>query len=93
VFGKWNEILRKNVKAFVSGNEDVTTMVLSSSDFFNLAFKTPSSYGFEEKDIRKRYGPVWADHIHPTSRIHELFAERVSEFLRSYPVGVIAQTE
>lgn len=68
-------------------------MILSSFDFFNLVFKTPSEYGFEEKDIRMRYGPVWADHIHPTSRIHELFAERVNEFLRSYPVGVSAQTD
>lgn len=86
-------MLRKSVKAFLSKNEDVTTMVLSSSDFFNLIFKTPSRYGFEETDIRKRYGPVWADHIHPTSRIHELFAERVNEFLRSYPVGVTAKTD
>lgn len=68
-------------------------MVLSSSDFFNLVFKTPSEYGFQEKDIRKRYGSVWADHIHPTSRVHEHFAERVNEFLGSVPVGPSAQTD
>lgn len=86
-------MLRKNVTAFLSENEDTTTMVLSSSEFFNVVFKTPSRYGFEEEDIRKRYGPVWADEIHPTSRMHELFAERVSEFLSSYPVDVSAQTD
>lgn len=85
-------MLRKNAKGFLSENKDVTTMVLSSSEFFNLVFETPSRYGFEERDIRRRYGPVWADHIHPTSRIHELFAERVNEFLGSYPVGGSAQT-
>jgi len=89
----WNKMLRKNVTAFLLENEDATTMVLSSSEFFNVVFKTPSKYGFEEEDIRKRYGPVWADEIHPTSRMHELFAERVSEFLSSYPVDASAQTD
>lgn len=92
-YEKWNEMLRKNVRAFLSENEDVTTMVLSSFDFFNLVFETPSKYGFEEKDIRRRYGPVWADHIHPTSRMHELLAERVNEFLRSYPASETAQAD
>jgi len=93
VYRKWNELLLKNVQAFLSEREDVTTMVLSSFDFFNLVFKTPSEYGFEEKDIRMRYGPVWADHLHPTSRMHELFAERVNEFLCGYPVGTSVQTD
>jgi len=68
-------------------------MILSSWDFFNLVFKTPSKYGFEEGDIRKRYGPVWADHLHPTSRMHEHFAARVNEFLSSHPAGASAQPD
>ena len=84
-------MLRGNVKAFLTENEDATTMVLSSCDFFNLVFKTPSKYGFEEGDIRKRYGPIWADHLHPTSRMHEHFAARVNEFLSSYPADASAQ--
>lgn len=92
-YEKWNEMLRKNVKGFSSENEDVTTLVLSSSDFFNLVFEMPFRYGFEEGDVRKRYGPVWADHLHPTSRMHELFAERIEEFLRSYPAGERTQTD
>lgn len=68
-------------------------MVLSSWDFFKLVFKTPSKYGFEEGDIRKRYGPVWADHLHPTSRMHEHFAARVSEFLSSHPAGASARPD
>lgn len=92
-YENWNEILRENVKEFLSENEDVTTMVLSSWDFFKLVFKTPSEYGFEEGDIRKRYGPVWADHIHPTSRMHELFAGRVNEYLSGHPAGASAQLD
>jgi len=92
-YEKWNEMLRRNVQAFLSENEDVTTMVLSSFDFFNLVLETPSEYGFEEKDIRRRYGPVWADHIHPTSRMHELLAERINEFLRSFPASETAQAD
>lgn len=68
-------------------------MVLSSWDFFKLVFKTPSKYGFEEGDIRKRYGPVWADHLHPTSRMHEHFAARVSEFLSSHPACASARPD
>ena len=79
--------------AFLSENKDVTTMVLSSSAFFNLIFRMPSRYGFEESDIGKRYGPVWADHIHPTSRVHELFAARVNDFLGGYPVGGSVRTD
>jgi phospholipase/lecithinase/hemolysin len=92
-YERWNEVLRGNAKVFLSENEDVTTMVLSSWDFFKLVFGTPSEYGFEEGDIRKRYGPVWADHIHPTSRMHELFAVRVNEFLSGYPAGASSQLD
>ena len=92
-YERWNEILRRNITAFLSENEDVTTMVLSSWDFFNLVFKTPSEYGFEEGDIHKRYGPVWADHIHPTSRMHECFAARVNEFLSGQPAGPSEQLD
>jgi len=92
-YERWNEILRENVKVFLSENEDVTTMVLSSWVLFNQVFRTPSKYGFEEGDLGRRYGPVWADHIHPTSRIHELIAGRVNEFLGSYPAGDSAQLD
>ena len=92
-YERWNEILRRNVKGFLSENEDATTMILSSWDFFNLVFKTPSEYGFGEGDIRKRYGPVWADNIHPTSRMHEHFAARVNEFLSGYPPGASSQLD
>ena len=81
-------MLRKNAKAFSSENEDATTMVLSSHALFNRIFRTPSEYGFEEGDLHKRYGPVWADNLHPTSRMHEHLAARVSEFLNSRPAGV-----
>jgi len=92
-YKRWNEILRENVEAFSSANEDVTTMILSSWYFFKRVFATPSEYGFEEGDIRKRYGPVWADHIHPTSRMHELFAARVNEFLSGHPAGNSTQLD
>ena len=68
-------------------------MVLSSWDFFKRVFRSPSEYGFEEGDIRKRYGPVWADQIHPTSRMHELVAARVNEFLSGHPAGASAQPD
>jgi len=92
-YERWNEILGRNVTAFLSENEDVTAMVLSSWDFFNLVFKTPSEYGFGEGDIHKRYGPVWADNIHPTSRMHEHLAARVNEFLGGQPVGPTGQLD
>jgi len=92
-YERWNEILRKNVKAFLSENKDVTTMVLSSWEFFNLVFQTPSKYGFGEGDIRRRYGPVWADNLHPTSRMHEHFAARVNEFLSGHPAGTSVQPD
>lgn len=68
-------------------------MVLSSWEFFNLVFQTPSKYGFGEVDIRRRYGPVWADHLHPTSGMHEHFAARVNEFLSGHPAGASAQLD
>lgn len=68
-------------------------MVLSSFDLFNLVLETPSDYGFDEEDVQEMYGPMWADFIHPTSRMHEIIAERVNEFLRSHPAGVGIQTD
>lgn len=69
-------------------------MILSSQGCFDLIFENPSKHGFQEEDMGKASGPVWADDLHPTSRMHELFAERVDEFLRGYPAsnGVSDQT-
>lgn len=49
-------------------------MIFSSWDIFSRVLDNPRGYDLATTDVRKNGGKVWVDHIHPTTKIHDIFA-------------------
>lgn len=81
----WNECLLAHAQQFLSKNPDISVLMFSSYAVFDSVNTDPVKFGFEEADIKKRAGGIWMDHLHPTSRMHEVIATAVEEFLRQFP--------
>jgi len=82
-YEKWNTSLRQTMKKFASRHEDVTALLYSSHAMLTKILDNPETYGFPRGDVRKRAGSIWFDHLHPTSKVHDLIAEDVGDFLSS----------
>jgi phospholipase/lecithinase/hemolysin len=58
---------------------------------FTQILDVPREYGFKADDVRKRGGGIWYDHIHPTTRVHDILARELVEFLEGVTgVGTVA---
>ncbi|KAK0459791.1 uncharacterized protein EV420DRAFT_1629173 [Desarmillaria tabescens] len=77
----WNSCLAKALGSFASSHPDTTVMLFSSYQTFCSIFDNPVDHGFEEKDLRKRGGAIWYDHLHPTSAVHDIIAAYLADFL------------
>ncbi|KAF7362831.1 Glycosyltransferase family 32 protein [Mycena venus] len=79
----WNSGLRRSVQDFAAAHPDARVLGFSAFDTFNRILDNPSDYGISKKDVSRAGGAVWRDHLHPTSKIHEIFARELVEFLKS----------
>ncbi|KAJ7717971.1 hypothetical protein B0H16DRAFT_1610024 [Mycena metata] len=77
----WNTELKKAVAQFAVVHPDATVMIFSAFDTFDAIFNDPASHGFPVGDVSKAGGSIWADHLHPTSRVHDFVARDVAAFL------------
>jgi hypothetical protein len=77
--------LKETVAKFAQDHAEATTMMFSSWDSFNRILDDPVAHGFVEADVGIALGGIWADHVHPTSRVHDFVARDISEFLQSQP--------
>lgn len=63
-------------------NEGASVMLFSSYESMSAILDDPEGHGFPEADIKKMSGSsIWVDHMHPTSRVHDLLARDLSRFL------------
>jgi phospholipase/lecithinase/hemolysin len=70
-------------EGFASSREDASVFYFSSFDLFDKVIDNPLDYGFTSAE-RKKYGPeMWADSTHPTSKMHDILAKGIAEFLKS----------
>ena len=60
-------------------------MVYSSWDTFTRVLDDPTSHGFSNKDTSKAGGAIWVDRLHPTSRMHDIVAHDLAQFLNAQP--------
>ncbi|OCH86236.1 hypothetical protein OBBRIDRAFT_797374 [Obba rivulosa] len=81
----WNTYLKDGIATFSSAHPGVTAMLFSSWDTFTRVLDNPIEYGFEPEVVGKRNGPLWADHLHPTSAMHDWIARDMVAFLTSQP--------
>ncbi|KAJ7872968.1 hypothetical protein B0H13DRAFT_1633694 [Mycena leptocephala] len=78
----WNSTLRQSVQNFVSTHPDARVLTFSAFDTFTRILDNPKQYNIPKKDINRAGGAVWRDHLHPTSKIHEIFAQDLVVFLK-----------
>jgi len=79
----WNLELEKAAALFATAHPDATVMIYSSWDTFNSLLDDPAAHGFPVEDVRKANASIWVDHLHPTSRVHDLVARDMSAFLKA----------
>ncbi|KAJ7113267.1 SGNH hydrolase-type esterase domain-containing protein [Mycena crocata] len=78
----WNATLRTQVAAFAAAHPDARILTFSAFDTFTCILDHPTNHGFSKNDMSRAGGDVWRDHLHPTSRVHEIFARELAAFLK-----------
>jgi len=83
IYKDWNKALAETVRQFANAHypEEITAMIYSSYDTFTRVLDDPISYGFTFEDVRKEGGGIWYDNLHPTSRMHDIIAADMAQFL------------
>jgi phospholipase/lecithinase/hemolysin len=84
-FGNWNEELRHGLVNFEMAHPDATVMLFSAWDTFARILSEPARYGLNPADRNTQGGTIWFDFMHPTSRVHNILAGEIAQFLASQP--------
>jgi phospholipase/lecithinase/hemolysin len=84
-FGNWNSELRCGLAQFATTHPDATVMLFSAWDTFSRILSDPARYGFNPADRSVQGGSIWFDFMHPTSRVHNILAGEIAQFLLSQP--------
>ncbi|KIJ69301.1 carbohydrate esterase family 16 protein [Hydnomerulius pinastri MD-312] len=74
----WNTALREAAQQFALVHDDVSVVIFSSWDTFTRILDDAASYGF---DANAKFGGIWVDHLHPTTKVHDILAREISTFL------------
>ncbi|KAF8845606.1 hypothetical protein BDN67DRAFT_993291 [Paxillus ammoniavirescens] len=75
---QWNEALNERAQQFAAKHADASVMIFSSWDTFSRILDDPASYGF---DASEKFGGIWVDQLHPTTKVHDILAREISKFL------------
>ncbi|KAF7290825.1 Glycosyltransferase family 32 protein [Mycena indigotica] len=78
----WNASLRAHMAKFAAAHPDARILTFSAFQMFNDMLDHPKRYGLPQKDVAHTGGKVWRDALHPTSRVHEIFAAKLVAFLK-----------
>lgn len=81
----WNKLLREKAAEFASKHEDATVLLFSSWETFSRVMDNPNAYGFTKHDTVSSASRMWVDFLHPTSKMHDIVARDVAEFLTNVP--------
>lgn len=84
-FGNWNDELRRGLAHFATCHPDATVMLFSAWDTFSRILSDPVGHGFNPADRTVQGGSIWFDFMHPTSRVHNILAGEIAQFLFSQP--------
>ncbi|OBZ75356.1 hypothetical protein A0H81_04312 [Grifola frondosa] len=78
----WNDSLRETAEQFAASHKPATILIYSSWDTFTRVLDNPATFGFKQEDSLKNGGAIWVDHLHPTSRMHDIIACDMANFWR-----------
>lgn len=83
-YQEWNDGLKSSIAAFASSHPEVSALYFSSHQTFSRILDEPRQHGFTEEQAEKKMGRgIWADHLHPTSEMHDFVAKDLTSFLAS----------
>lgn len=85
-YSKWNAALRDAAKGFAEKHPDSTVLIFSAHQTFNTFLDDLWAYDFPIGDGSLSGGSVWVDHLHPTSKVHDIIAHNFAEFVGSVAV-------
>ncbi|KAJ7740135.1 hypothetical protein B0H16DRAFT_1676394 [Mycena metata] len=77
----WNVELQNASSNFANTHPDAMVLIYSAYDTFNAILDDPVAYGFAPEDAAKAGGPMWVDHLHPSSKVHGFVARDMMSFL------------
>ncbi|KAI0033342.1 SGNH hydrolase-type esterase domain-containing protein [Vararia minispora EC-137] len=82
-FWGFNEAIKRKIQEFAANHPDATLVLYSSWAAFTRVLDNPAAYGFSAADVAVQGGSIWFDHIHPTSKMHQLLAREIVQLLSS----------
>jgi len=96
-FANWNIALAKRVRDFSSSHsppngksheksdepDAATVLLYSAHKTLTTILDDPIRHDFPPTDVSKMEASIWADHLHPTSRVHDFWARDLGAFLSS----------
>ncbi|KAJ3758442.1 hypothetical protein EV360DRAFT_43921 [Lentinula raphanica] len=85
VYHVWNNQLRSSVASLAQEYSDTSVFLFSAHATFNNFLNHPNEYGFTHLDTKKPFGRIWSDHLHPTSKVHDIVAFDMFNFLSKFP--------
>jgi hypothetical protein len=71
------------MERFSEKHPDSTLLLFSAHRTFSAFLDDPDSYGLPPGQESLRGGSFWVDHLHPTSKVHDIIAQNVADFLGS----------
>lgn len=78
---EWNELLAIRSKTFRKRFADISLAIYDAYRDFNRILKNPVENGFRDAVSICFEDCIWHDHIHPTAKVHELLAAKLSTLL------------
>jgi len=83
-YADWNAALGSSISSFASKFPEATTLMFSSHLTFTRVLDDPVGHGFHEEGAARKAGRgIWMDHLHPTSRMHDVVAKDLGKFLET----------
>ena len=73
----WNDLLRKHAREFGTNTTAATILVFSAHQLLTEVLDDPADFDLTENDVDTEGGGIWADELHLTEDMHDLFAERM----------------
>ena len=80
-YDRWNTALQSYADGFSSAYPEATTLLFSSHATFTRVLDDPVGHDFGAREVRRKKGEIWMDHLHPTSKMHGLVAKDLDSFL------------
>lgn len=75
---RWNGSLAKRTDRWLS-LDGTSARLFSAHEVFNEILEAPVQHGFDADDPHKQGGRIWADHIHPTAKVHKIVAHALMQ--------------